>query len=184
MLLADVNRRAARSAGSAMAAFTSRWQSSNAPRTAKARTFPPHAVNCFSCRGDTIPAGYSTATSTPGRPWNAAATAPPVSPDVATRMVSGRASPPRRRNMSAARKRAPTSLNAAVGPWKSSSTVVWPGRSRSGTAKVNASRQMSPSAGASSSPAKNGSSSRPATSASVSAPSSISGAMVGYASGT
>ena len=57
MLLAEDSRRAARSSGSAMAAFTSRWQASKSPRTAKARTLPPQAVSCFSWRGDTIPAG-------------------------------------------------------------------------------------------------------------------------------
>jgi hypothetical protein len=53
----------------------------------------------------------------PLRLWKAAATAPPVSPDVATRIFSGRMAPRRRACVSvAARNRAPKSLNAAVGP--------------------------------------------------------------------
>ncbi len=58
----------------------------------------------------------------PGLRWKAAATAPPVSPDVATRMFSGREDSLRMRDSEAARKRAPKSLNAAVGPWNSSRT--------------------------------------------------------------
>src|SRR5690606_25847265 len=103
---------------------------------------------------------YSTTTRRPGWPWNAAATAAPVSPEVATRMVSGRSAPRRMRARQAARKRAPTSLNAAVGPWNSSST--WsPGvaSGTSGTGKSSASAQIAASSGSSASPAKNGASS-------------------------
>ena len=39
------------------AAFTILWQSSKLPRTARARTFPPQAVSCFSWRAETIPLG-------------------------------------------------------------------------------------------------------------------------------
>ena len=41
MLLAVVSRRARRQAGSAKASFSTRWQSSKVPATAKARTFRP-----------------------------------------------------------------------------------------------------------------------------------------------
>jgi len=52
--------------------------------------------------------------STPWKPW---ATALPVSPLVATRTVTRRSL---KWLIALARKRAPTSLNARVGPWKSS----------------------------------------------------------------
>ncbi len=58
--------------------------------------------------------------------WNADATAPPVSPDVATSMVRGLdglswwASFFTRYDMRRAMNLAPKSLNARVGPWKSS----------------------------------------------------------------
>ena len=78
-------------------------------------------------------------TSTLLRSAKAAATAPPVSPEVATIIVRR----PDMRATHAARKRAPTSLNAAVGPWKSSSTAVSLLRKFSVTGKLNASSQMS-----------------------------------------
>ena len=52
-----------------------RWQSSNVPRTANVRTLPPQHASCCACRSETLPCGYSTATSTHGLPCNAAATA-------------------------------------------------------------------------------------------------------------
>src|SRR5690606_14908066 len=124
----------------------------------------------------------------PRRPWNAAATAPPVSPDVATRIVTGRAeSSPTSgsaRSIRAARKRAPTSLNAAVGPWNSSSTASLPSTSGfSGTGKFNASRQIAGSSRSSGEPAKNGARTSAAISASVS-PRTSSGVKRGSASGT
>ena len=64
-----------------------------------------------------MPLGNRIATSILGRRQQAAATAPPVSPDVATRTVRGLRS---RRERHSAENLAPTSLNAAVGPWNSS----------------------------------------------------------------
>src|SRR5690606_14725209 len=160
MLLAELNGTCACSSASLSARLTSAWQSSNEPATRSALTLSPKQPNWCAWRGDTRPSGYSTTTRRPGWPWNAAATAAPVSPDVATRMVSGCVCPWRIRASVAARKRAPTSLNAAVGPWNSSST--WsPGVASgfSGTGKSSASAQMAGSAGASASPSKNGASS-------------------------
>ena len=88
-------------------------------------------------------------------------------------------------NMQAARKRAPKSLKAAVGPWKSSSA-----KSRgspigcSGASKAKASRQIAGSCPESASSAKKGASRRSAMSGSVSAPSKSSGASTGSAAGT
>ncbi len=136
-----------------------RWHSSNVPATDSVRTLRPQQASCFSWRGDTSPRGYSTTTSTHGRPTNAAATAPPVSPEVATRIVSRRGSARGMRSSVAARKRAPKSLNAAVGPWNSSSTDNGPAApctSTTGAGKLNASRVISPSRSAITSSAANG----------------------------
>src|SRR5205823_3677279 len=181
MLLAEDSSERAPSSPSRNACFTRRWQSSNVPRTASGLTLPPQQVSWRSWVGDTSPLGNSTATSTPGRSWKAAATAPPVSPEVATRMVSARSPRPRRRAKQAARKRAPKSLNAAVGPWNSSSTesLLCPGRATSGAGKLNASEASGANSGASGSPATNGASSRTATLARSSAPSNCGGARRG-----
>ena len=125
----------------------------------------------------------------PGRPWNAAATAPPVSPEVATRIVSGFPDLCGRRANAAARKHAPTSLNAAVGPWKSSSTAASSplpsGVSGvSGTGKLNASATIASSSGASASPAKKGCSRRRAVSGSVVAASKSAVLNAGNSTGT
>ena len=109
-----------RSSASANMALTSRWQSSNAPATRRAWTLPPRLANCFSCSALTRPSGYSTTTDTPGVSCRPAATAPPVSPDVATSTTSSRSAPRLNWPSTAARKRAPMSLNASVGPWNSS----------------------------------------------------------------
>ncbi len=148
----------ARSCASAKASFTMRWQSSNVPRTENERTLPPQQVSCRSWVGETSPLGNSTDTPTPGRLWNAAATAPPVSPDVATRICSCGSFGPRARPMQAARKRAPKSLNAAVGPWNSSSTLSRssPVSGTRGAGKLKASFVMSGSFGSRRSPATNG----------------------------
>ena len=74
----------------------------------------------------------------PGRLWNAWATAPPVSPEVAARMVSGAASLSRSADIMRAMKRAPMSLKACVGPWKSSSMWMPGSTSRRGTGKSSA----------------------------------------------
>src|SRR6266480_876607 len=186
MLLAEDSSERAPSSPSRNACFTRRWQSSKVPRTASDLTLPPQQVSWRSWVGDTSPLGYSTATSTPGRSWKAAATAPPVSPEVATRMVSARSPRPRRRAKQAARKRAPKSLNAAVGPWNSSSTesLLCPGRATSGAGKLNASEASGANSGASGSPATNGASSRTATLARSSAPSNCGGASRGQPTGT
>ena len=115
-VFAELKRYFEHSCSSASAALTSAWQSSNAPLTDRDSTLSPQQVSWCSCRAETRPAGNSTTTRMPGRPLKAAATAPPVSPDVATKMVNGAASSPSRRVRHAARKPAPTSLNAAVGP--------------------------------------------------------------------
>src|SRR5437773_4753506 len=186
MLLAEDSTERAFSSSSRKACFTRRWQSSNVPRTASDRTFSPQQVSWRCCVGDTRPLGNSTATSTPGRSWKAAATAPPVSPEVATRMVSARSPWPRRRAKQAARKRAPKSLNAAVGPWNSSSTesLPCPSRGTSGAGKLNASAASGPSVGASGSPATKGASSRTATLARSPAPWKSGGASRGQLTGT
>ena len=64
----------------------------------------------------------------------------------------------RMRASDAARNRAPKSLNAAVGPWNSSSTDSLPASATgtSGAGKSKASRTMSPISGATGSPATNG----------------------------
>src|SRR2546421_12791679 len=146
MLLAEDSSERALSCSSRNACFTRRWQSSNVPRTLSDLTLPPQQVSWRSWVGDTSPLGYSTTTSTPGRSWKAAATAPPVSPEVATRSVSARSPPPHRRAKQAARKRAPKSLNAAVGPSDSSSTASppCPGRATRGGGEVDPSAAPPP----------------------------------------
>ena len=166
MLLAELRGACACSSASLSARFTRAWQSSNEPATRSAVMLSPKQPNWCACRGETRPSGYSTITRSPGWRWNAAATAAPVSPDVATRIVSGLASLRRTRAMLAARKRAPKSLKAAVGPWNNSST--WSAgvpSARSGAGKSNASRQIDPSSPSRASPAKNGASSVAAVSA-------------------
>ena len=74
------------------ACLASRWQSSKLPSTRNARTLSPQQPSPCACRGDTRPSGYRITTLKPGRRWNAAATAAPVSPEVATRIVVGGAS--------------------------------------------------------------------------------------------
>ena len=85
-------------------------------------------------------------------PAKPSATALPVSPEVAARIVTGSALWPPCRSpspMSRAIVRAPTSLNESVGPWNSSST--WtpshppPESGTSGTGNESASRTISPS---------------------------------------
>src|SRR5690606_23203770 len=160
MLLAELSGTCACSSASLSARLTRAWQSSNEPATRSAETLSPKQPSWCAWRGETRPSGYSTTTRSPGWPWNAAATAAPVSPEVATRMVSGRSAPRRMRARQAARKRAPMSLNAAVGPWNSSSTWSFGVASgSSGTGKSKASAQIAGSSASSASPAKNGASS-------------------------
>ena len=108
------------------AALTIRWQSSKRPRTARLATLPPQQVSCRSCVGDTRPFGYSTATSMPLWPWKAAATAPPVSPEVATRIFSGRMAPRRSARQHRSQKPRAEVLERGGGPWNSSSTCRRP----------------------------------------------------------
>ena len=70
----------------------------------------------------TSPIGNSTMTRMPATLWNALATAEPVSPLVAVRMVSCWPSSRRKRPMSRAIMRAAKSLNDAVGPRSSRMT--------------------------------------------------------------
>src|SRR5213082_2737129 len=186
MLLAEDSSERAPSSSSRNACFTRRWQSSKVPRTESERTLPPQQVSWRSWVGDTSPLGKSTATSTPGRWWKAAATAPPVSPEVATRMVSGRSAPWRRQPKQPARKRAPKSLKAAVGPWNSSSTESLPSGTSgtSGAGKSSASAASGASSRASGSPSMKGASSRPAMAGSPPAPSKSAGARCGQLRGT
>ena len=90
MLLAELSGACACSASSSSARLTRAWQSSNEPATRNAVMLSPKQPSWCAWRGETRPSGYSTTTRNPGWPWNAAATAAPVSPEVATRMVSGR----------------------------------------------------------------------------------------------
>ncbi len=83
--LADASRSRERSSLSANASFTSRWQSSKEPATARLDTLPPSVVISLRCGSLMRPSGKSTTTRNPGTPRNARATALPVSPEVATR---------------------------------------------------------------------------------------------------
>ncbi len=186
MLLAEDSGSCTCSAASLSAALTMRWQSSKRPATRKALTLSPKQPSWCAWRGETNPSGYRATTRMPGWRWNAAATAAPVSPDVATRIVNGRASARGSRRRQAARKRAPKSLNAQVGPWNSSSIAVsgCAASGRNGASNVKASAQMAGSSPASASPAKNGASRVAAVSASVPCGSNAAGSIDGNASGT
>ena len=89
MLLAELSGTCARSASSDSACLARRWQSSKLPSTRNVRTLSPQHPRPCAWRGETRPSGYRITTSKPGRRWNAAATAAPVSPEVATRIVVG-----------------------------------------------------------------------------------------------
>ena len=125
---ADERRSEERSSLSVNAVFTSFWQSSKVPFTLRARTFPSKVESCFSWSGEIFPSGYKIVTSSPGTLWNALPTAEPVSPDVATRMWRGLSSLRLKYDITRAIKRAPKSLNAHVGPWKSSRTYEFGSR--------------------------------------------------------
>ena len=81
-------------------------------------------------------------TSMPALPWNAWATALPVSPEVATSTWMRVPSVATKASIAAARNCAPKSLKAQVGPWKSSSSHRRPSSLRSAGAKVKARSQM------------------------------------------
>jgi hypothetical protein len=77
-----------RSTWSAKAFFTIAWQSSKVPATATQETFfSGAAVMNRRCTSEMRPSGKSATTLTFSRPRNASTAAPPVSPDVAQRMV-------------------------------------------------------------------------------------------------
>ena len=104
-------------AGSAKACFTMAWQSSNLPSIATVRTLSLSVVISLRWLSLTSAAGKSTMTRTPGILWNACATAAPVSPLVAVRIVTCRPSSWRNRPNIRAIIWAAKSLNDAVGPW-------------------------------------------------------------------
>lgn len=82
-------------------------------------------------------------TRVPATLWKAEATAPPVSPDVATRTVSSSVSSLVRYAMRRAMNLAPKSLNASVGPWKSSRMLEVSVSGTSGASKLMASSTIS-----------------------------------------
>ena len=55
--VAEVRDWRARNSASAKASFTSRWQSSNEPRTANVSTLSPKQPSRCACRGETRPSG-------------------------------------------------------------------------------------------------------------------------------
>ena len=114
----------ARSAGSAKACFTIAWQSSNFPSTATVRTLSLRVVISLRWLRLTSASGKRTITRIPGMLWNACATAAPVSPLVAVRMVNCRPSSCKKRPISRAIMRAAKSLKDAVGPWSSRITTT------------------------------------------------------------
>ena len=105
--------------GSAKARFTIAWQSSNLPSIATVRTLSLSVVISLRWLSLTSAIGNSTMTRTPGMLWNACATAEPVSPLVAVRMVTCWPSSRRNRPNIRAIICAAKSLNDAVGPWSS-----------------------------------------------------------------
>ena len=82
--------------------------------------FCPRLVICFSWISLTFLLGYSITTLTSLTPRKPLATAAPVSPEVATNTVTLFVLPLLKYSKQRAIKRAPTSLNAMVGPWNSS----------------------------------------------------------------
>ena len=78
--------------------------------------FCPSVVSCFSWISLTFPLGYKITTSTPLTPKKPLATAPPVSPDVATKTVTFLELYLLKYAKHLAINRAPTSLKAIVGP--------------------------------------------------------------------
>ena len=116
--LAEDSAMCARS-GSAKARLTIAWQSSNLPSIATVRMLSLSVVISLRCDKLTSAIGNSTMTWMPGILWNACATAAPVSPLVAVRMVSCLPSSARNRPNIRAIICAAKSLNDAVGPWSS-----------------------------------------------------------------
>ena len=134
--LAEASVNLSVSSASKKASFTSFWQSSNVPFTSRAFTFSPRVVNCFSWISLTFPLGYKIVTSMffdPKKPW---ATAPPVSPDVATKIWIFCCFLAKKCDINAAINLAPKSLNAIEGPWKSSKLKILSSISSSGASKL------------------------------------------------
>ena len=131
-LTAD-RRRSARSVASAKRAFTRSWQSSKVPSTARLWTLGESTVViCRRWISLTRPWGCSITISMPARPLVDSMAADPVSPEVAPMIVTRS---PRRsisRSNSGPTSCRATSLNARVGPWKSSSSQRPAPRSRRG----------------------------------------------------
>ena len=105
------------------ASFRIAWQSSNVPATATQRTLSSAAVVMNRrCTSEMRPSGNMATMRVLARPRNASTAAPPVSPEVATRMVWLRFSLPSTWSDSRARSCMATSLKARLGPWNSSAT--------------------------------------------------------------
>ena len=97
--------------------------------------------------GLTLPLGYSTNTCTPSTSRKPLATAEPVSPLVATSTLTSPlpSAPPALFEKCAsilAMKRAPTSLNASVGPWNSSNAQMSPPTLTTGQSKASVSQTI------------------------------------------
>ena len=141
------------------AACTSDWQSSNEPATRKRMHVVAEAAELVrlarrdaSVRIKNRRRGIRAGGGTPPRRRRRCR---PMS----RRAPSASAIPARgRRARHAARKRAPKSLNAAVGPWNSSNSHVRDSMARIGSAMSSDSAQMAGNSLASASPRKNGSS--------------------------
>jgi len=109
-------------AASAFTCFTTSWQSSNVPSTARLWMFGSRSEYiCAAWNALMRPCGESMKTCTPRRPRSACSAAEPVSPEVAPSTFSVC-----RRRTSTSSKRAPSScnamsLNASVGPFDSPS---------------------------------------------------------------
>ena len=95
--------------------MTSRWQSSKVPCHGDGGDVAAERRELRLLHGADRPSGNSTTTRVPATPKKACATALPVSPDVATRTVNGVIVGVEMRHQ-ARHTRAPTSLNAKVGP--------------------------------------------------------------------
>ena len=104
-----------------------RCPSSNVPSSAMLNTLASSTeVICFSCSGETRPFGCMMKMlmrSRPAAPWIAAL---PVSPLVAPTMFRRPFSRPSWYSKKLLRNWSAMSLNARVGPWKSSSTWTGP----------------------------------------------------------
>ena len=99
------------------AILTNFWQSSNVPLTSIDFTFFWTLVNCSSWISVTLLEGYKITTFIPSTPEKPFATAPPVSPEVATKIVNLFWF---KMEKDLAKNLAAKSLKARVGPWNNS----------------------------------------------------------------